>query len=168
MPYLEQPRTPLTAEEVELAFEYLLAIQDRSEHALAAVIDRTNAVPAPTVLLLRLAEDVILPVTDLAPDADPCASFALDEVGGVLLAALEEWTRECVPSAIWGIANTIIRFTENVLRQEGEDTVDDAHRAPGAGPRGVTPPWPVRTSSAPLCAPGAYRAAGGGAAGGPP
>ncbi|MFF8196730.1 hypothetical protein ACF05L_39165 [Streptomyces bobili] len=35
-----------------------------------------------------------------------------------------DWTRECVPSSIWGIANTIIRFTENVLRQEGEDTVD--------------------------------------------
>ncbi|WP_157857378.1 hypothetical protein [Streptomyces yerevanensis] len=30
----------------------------------------------------------------------------------------------CVPSSIWDIANTIIRFTENVLRQEGEDTVD--------------------------------------------
>ncbi|MFE9679538.1 hypothetical protein ACFYO5_36455 [Streptomyces sp. NPDC006259] len=125
MPHLEQPRTPLTPDEVELAFEYLLAIQDHSEHALATVIDRTKAVPAPTVLLLRLAEEIILPITDLAPDADPCAdSFALDEVGGVLLAALEEWTRECVPSSIWGIANTIIRFTENVLRQEGEDTVD--------------------------------------------
>jgi hypothetical protein len=125
MPYLVQPRTPLTPEEVELAFEYLLAIQDHSEHALATVIDRTKAVPAPTYLLLRLAEDIIIPVTDLAPDADPCAdSFALDEVGCVLLAALEEWTRECIPSSIWGIANTIIRFTENVLRQKGEDTVD--------------------------------------------
>lgn len=31
---------------------------------------------------------------------------------------------KCIPSAIWGIANTIIRFTENVLRQEGEATVD--------------------------------------------
>jgi hypothetical protein len=40
----------------------------------------------------------------------------------VLLATLEEWTRECIPSAIWGLANTIIRFTENVLQQEGEDT----------------------------------------------
>ncbi|MCX4598827.1 hypothetical protein OG819_58195 [Streptomyces sp. NBC_01549] len=125
MPHLEQPRTPLTPEEVELAFEYVLAIQDNSDHAVAAVFDRTKAVAAPAVPLLRLAEDIILPVTDLAADADPCAdSFALDEVGGVLLAALEEWTRECVPSAIWGVANTIIRFTENVLRQEGEDIVD--------------------------------------------
>ncbi|MGW3984102.1 hypothetical protein [Streptomyces mirabilis] len=101
MPHLEQPRTPLTPEQVELAFEYLPAIQDRSEHALATFIDRTNAVPAPTVLLLRLAEDIVLPVTDLAPDADPCAdAFALDEVGGVLLAALEEWTRECCPVSL--------------------------------------------------------------------
>ncbi|SES31177.1 hypothetical protein SAMN04487983_104210 [Streptomyces sp. yr375] len=124
MPYA-QPRTPLTPEEVELAFDYLLAIQAGSEHALGTVIERTKAAPAPTVLLLALAEDVILPVTDLAADADPCAdSFALEEVGCVLLATLQEWTRECVPSAIWGIANTIIRFTENVLRQEGEDTVD--------------------------------------------
>ncbi|MGM0361735.1 hypothetical protein ACNFRX_17210 [Streptomyces griseoaurantiacus] len=125
MPHLEQSRTPLTPEEVELAFEYLLAIQTNSEHGVSTIIDRTNAAPAPTYLLLRLAEDIILPVTDLAPDADPSAdSFALDEVGCVLLATLEEWTRECVPSAIWGLANTIIRFTENVLRQEGEATVD--------------------------------------------
>lgn len=125
MPHLEQSRTPLTPEEVELAFEYVLAIQDQSQHAVATIVDRTRAVPAPSYLLLRLAEDIILPVTDLAADADPCAdSFALDEVGGVLLATLEEWTQECIPSAIWGLANTIIRFTENVLRQEGEDIVD--------------------------------------------
>ncbi|MGW3124564.1 hypothetical protein ACWDBW_46995 [Streptomyces sp. NPDC001107] len=88
--------------EHELTFEYVLAIQGDSEHALATGVDRTRAVPAQTYLLLPLAEDIVLPVTDLAADADPCAdSFALDEVGGVLLAALEEWTRECVPSAIW-------------------------------------------------------------------
>ncbi|MFF4962993.1 hypothetical protein ACFY2Z_39580 [Streptomyces sp. NPDC001222] len=44
--------------------------------------------------------------------------------GGAVLQAAEEWTRECVPSAIRGIVNTIIRFTEDVLRQEGKDTVD--------------------------------------------
>ncbi|MEV7980813.1 hypothetical protein [Streptomyces sp. NPDC086519] len=43
---------------------------------------------------------------------------------GILLAALQQWTNECVPSAIWGVANTIIRFTDSVLRQEGEDIVD--------------------------------------------
>lgn len=148
MPHPEQSRTPLTPEEVELAFEYVLAIQGHSEHALTTIVDRTRDVPAPTYLLLRLAEDIILPVTDLADDADPCAdSFALDEVGGVLLAALQEWTSECVPSAIWGVANTIIRFTENVLRQEGEDIVDTlktmrtehlerAHAAYPSGARG--------------------------------
>ncbi|MGW2698096.1 hypothetical protein [Streptomyces sp. NPDC001296] len=41
-----------------------------------------------------------------------------------MLQAAEEWTRECVPSAIRGIVNTIIRFAEDVLRQEGKDTVD--------------------------------------------
>jgi len=89
MPYA-QPRTSLTPEEVELAFEYLLAIQAGSEHALGTVIDRAKAVPAPTVLLLALAEDIILPVTDLAPDADPCADSALDEVGCVLPSALRD------------------------------------------------------------------------------
>ncbi|MGW5479938.1 hypothetical protein [Streptomyces sp. NPDC004008] len=44
--------------------------------------------------------------------------------GGAVLQAAEEWTRECVPSAIRGIVNTIIRFAEDVLRQEGKDTVD--------------------------------------------
>jgi hypothetical protein len=119
MPHLEQPRTPLTPEEVELAFVYLLAIQDHSEHAMATVIDRTNAAPAPTALLLRPAEDISLPVRDLAADADPSAnSFARHEIGCVLHATLVAWTRACVPGAIWGIANTVIRLTENVLQRK--------------------------------------------------
>ncbi|MFC9431661.1 hypothetical protein [Streptomyces sp. NPDC056987] len=125
MPYLEQPRMPLTPEEVELAFEYLLAVQNPHGHAVTAICDRTKGVPEPAFLLMQLAEDILRPVTDLAVDADLCAdSFALHEVGNILLAMLEEWTRECLPSSLWGIANTIIRFTENVLRKEGEDIVD--------------------------------------------
>jgi hypothetical protein len=170
MPHLEQPRTPLTPQEVELAFEYLLAVQDPSEHAVSAIVDRTNAVPTPTYLLMRLAEDIIRPVTDVAADADLGAdSFALDEVGGVLPATLEEWTRECVPSALWGVANTIIRFTENLLRREGEDIVDTLkmmraehlamaaafhgahrwphHRGSGCAPGAVVRTHPVRTES---------------------
>lgn len=47
------------------------------------------------------------PVTAVAPDADPRGdSFALDEVGSVLLAALHEWARECLPRATWGASPT--------------------------------------------------------------
>ncbi|MFJ9588751.1 hypothetical protein [Streptomyces acidicola] len=101
---------------------------------------------------MRLAEDIVLPVTDLAPGADPCAdSFALDEVGGVLLATLEEWTSECVPSAIWGVANTIIRFTENVLRQEGEDIVVTLSGVAGAILTGSRLRRPLRAVGSPAC-----------------
>ncbi|MHA5054841.1 hypothetical protein [Streptomyces sp. SD15] len=43
-------------------------------------------------VLLRLAEDIVFPATAVADDADPCGdSFALDEVGCVLLSALQGW-----------------------------------------------------------------------------
>jgi hypothetical protein len=89
---------------VELASAYLLAIQAGSEHAVGTLIDRTKAAPAPTVLLLALAEDIILSVTDLAADANPCAdSFTLDEVGCVLLSALHDWARDSPTTAAPGL-----------------------------------------------------------------
>ena len=121
----DQPYTPLTPYEVELAFEYLLAVQNPEGDGVSALIESTHAEPVPAFMLLRLAKEIIRPVTDLADDADPNAdSFVLHEVGNILLAALEEWTRECLPSALFGIANIILGFAEDILRKEGEDIVD--------------------------------------------
>lgn len=89
MPYLIPSRTPLTPEQVERGFDYLLALQTGGGTYAAG---RVEATPELAFVLLRLAEDIIWPVTAVDGEAtDPCAdSFALDEVGCVLLSALRD------------------------------------------------------------------------------
>ncbi|MFE5546102.1 hypothetical protein ACFQ71_20060 [Streptomyces sp. NPDC056534] len=114
MPYLIPTRTPLTPEQVERGFDYLLALQMGSG---AAVAGRAEADPELAFVLLRLAEDIIWPVTAVDGEAaDLCAdSFVLDEVGCVLLSALRDWARDSATTAVPGIARSIIRFVENVI-----------------------------------------------------
>ncbi|WP_326621881.1 hypothetical protein OHA57_39950 (plasmid) [Streptomyces anulatus] len=114
MSYLIPPRTPLTPEQVERGFDYLLALQTGGGSAVAGQVE---ADPELAFVLLRLAEDIIWPVTAVDEETtDPCAdSFALDEVGCVLLSALRDWARDSHTTAAPGIARSIIRFVENVV-----------------------------------------------------
>ena len=59
-------------------------------------------------------------------DADPCAdSFALDEVGGVLLSTLRDRAGDSPTTAAPGIARSIIWFTVNVIPDpDRADTAD--------------------------------------------
>ncbi|MFI9060135.1 hypothetical protein ACIGXQ_37400 [Streptomyces anulatus] len=137
MPYLIPPRTPLTPEQVERGFDYLLALQMGGG---AAVAGRAEADPQLVFVLLRLAEDIIWPVTAIDGEStDPCAdSFALDEVGCVLLSTLRDWAGDSPTTAVPGIARTIIRFVENVVpdpENHGDtratlETMRDEHLAP--------------------------------------
>ncbi|GGS83413.1 hypothetical protein [Streptomyces badius] len=123
MPYLIPPRTPLTPDQVERGFDYLLALQMGGG---AAVAGRAEADPELVLVLLRLAEDIIWPVTAVDEETtDPCAdSFALDEVGCVLLSALGDWVRDSPTTAVPGIARAIIRFTVDII--PGPDNEDTA------------------------------------------
>ncbi|QCD60336.1 hypothetical protein [Streptomyces hawaiiensis] len=123
MPNLIPPRTPLTPEQVEQGFDYLQALQMGGG---AAVTGRAEADPELAFVMLRLAEDIVWPVTAVDGEADPCAdSFALDEVGCVLLSALRDWARDSPTTAVPGIARTIIRFTVNVIPDpDHADTAD--------------------------------------------
>ncbi|MGW1769810.1 hypothetical protein ACWCQL_37915 [Streptomyces sp. NPDC002073] len=113
MPYLIPVRTPLTPEEVDRAFGYLLALQMGGGNCASG---RMPATPELAFLLLRLAENIVFPVTGVLGDGEPHAdSFALDEVGCILLSALRDWTRDSPTTAVLGIARTIIRFVENVI-----------------------------------------------------
>lgn len=113
MPYLIPPRTPLTPEEVDRAFDYLLALQMGGGNYASG---RMPATPELAFLLLRLAENIAFPVTAVLGDGEPHAdSFALDEVGCILLSALRDWTRDSPTTAVLGIARSIIRFIENVI-----------------------------------------------------
>ncbi|WP_051798526.1 hypothetical protein [Streptomyces sp. NRRL S-337] len=145
MPYLIPPRTPLMPEQVERAFDYVLALQMGGGGAIAG---QAEADPELAFVLLRLAEDIIWPVTAVDGDTAPCAdSFALEEVGCVLLYALRDWSRDSPTTAAPGIARSIIRFTVNVVPDpDHADTADTleamrnehlvlahaVHSAPGA------------------------------------
>ncbi|MFI1293332.1 hypothetical protein ACH4VM_33640 [Streptomyces sp. NPDC020792] len=146
MPYLIPFRTPLTPEQVERGFDYLLALQMGGAPYAA---EQVEATPELTFVLLRLAEDIIWPVTAVDGEiTDPCAdSFALDEVGCVLLSALRDWALDSPDTAALGIARSIIRFTANVVPDpDHADTADTleamrnerlvlahaVHSAPGA------------------------------------
>ncbi|MFK0050102.1 hypothetical protein ACIQU4_39555 [Streptomyces sp. NPDC090741] len=85
MPYLIPARTPLTPEEVDRAFDYILALQmDGGNYASG----RTPATPELAFLLLRLAENIVFPVMGVLGDREPHAdSHALDEVGCIPLSA---------------------------------------------------------------------------------
>ncbi|MFH8597499.1 hypothetical protein [Streptomyces rimosus] len=71
--------------------------------------------------MLRLAEDITWLVTAVDGETAPCAdSFALDEVGCILLSALRDWARDSPTTAAPGIAPSVLRFTTNVI----PDTAD--------------------------------------------
>lgn len=99
MPYLIPPRTPLTEEQVERAFDYVIELQLGGGSHVAG---RADADPELAFLLLRLAEDIVFPATAVSEDDDLYSdSFALDEVGCILLSALRDWARTPPPPARW-------------------------------------------------------------------
>ncbi|MGK5628579.1 hypothetical protein [Streptomyces sp. URMC 123] len=145
MPSLIPSRTPLTPEQVQQGFDYLLALQMGGG---AAVAGQAEADPELAFVLLRLAGDIVWPLTTVGGSSDPCAdSFALEEVGCVLLAALRDWARDSPTTGALGIARSIIRFAASVIQDPDQaDTADTleamrdehlvlahaAHAAPGA------------------------------------
>ena len=121
MPYLIPSRTPLHPSRCSGAS----TTSSAADGWRAAVAGRASG-PGAGVLLLRLAEDILWPVTAVDGDADPCAdSFALDEVGGVLLSTLRDRAGDSPTTAAPGIARSIIRFTVNVIPDpDRADTAD--------------------------------------------
>ncbi|MFE1579269.1 hypothetical protein [Streptomyces fradiae] len=118
-----------------------------------------EATPELAFVLLRLAEDIIWPVTAMDGEAaDLCAdSIVLDEVGCVLLSALRDWARDSATTAVPGIARSIIRFVENVIPDPDDhgdtratlEAMRDEHLARVRGA--------LRTRCAPLTAPPHHR-----------
>ncbi|WP_331762481.1 hypothetical protein [Streptomyces sp. NBC_01508] len=133
MPYLIPPRTPLTEEQVERAFDYVIELQLGGGSHVAG---RADADPELAFLLLRLAEDIVFPATAVSEDDDLYSdSFALDEVGCILLSALRDWARDSPTTGALGIARTIIRFTVDVIPDPDDEdtattleTMRDEHR----------------------------------------
>ncbi|MFI1607770.1 hypothetical protein ACH4YN_37630 [Streptomyces griseofuscus] len=109
---------------MEQGFDYLLALQTGGD---AYAAGRMETTPELAFILLRLADDIVWPVTAVdGGTTDPCAdSFALDEIGLVLLSALRDWARDSPTTAVAGIARSIIRFTAKVIPDPDQpDTAD--------------------------------------------
>ncbi|MEU9982094.1 hypothetical protein [Streptomyces sp. NPDC050856] len=103
------------------SFDYILT---SSNGGAAAVAGRAEADTELAFVLLRLSEDIIWPVTAANGEADPCAdSFALDEVGYVLLSALRDWARD---SRTTGSAGHRPRHHP----VHGNDVVNESRRGP--------------------------------------
>lgn len=143
---------PMTPDAVRSAFNYLRAVEADDAEAAAEIAAQA---PELTQMLLDVAERVIIPITVLIRDREEiptASSFALAELGGVLLDALCFWQGETGPQVTEFLATSIIHFIEQILTQEHE-TVGavlhhlndvaleqslDAHPAPGAHPGRTT------------------------------
>ncbi len=72
--------------------------------------------------MLRLAENIVFPVTGVLGDGEPHDdSFALDEVGCILLSTLRDWAHDSPTTAVPGISRSIIRFIENLIPDPDDD-----------------------------------------------
>ncbi|MEU6965965.1 hypothetical protein [Streptomyces chrestomyceticus] len=113
MPYLIPSRTPLTPQQVERGFDYLLALQTGVALWSPGGRKRTRSWRSSCCGWPRTSSGPSRPRTGRPRrGAD---SFALDEAGGVLLYALRDWARDSPTTAAPGIARSILRFTANVL-----------------------------------------------------
>jgi hypothetical protein len=117
------PPAPMAPNEVISAFKYLRAVQAGDTEAAAEFVAADPAMPT---LLVEVAERIVVPVTALCGiDPEPCdGSFALEVVGrSSFVTTLLNWA-QAGPDTAKGIAQTVIRFTREVLTQEHEDVAD--------------------------------------------
>jgi hypothetical protein len=71
--------------------------------------------------MLRLTEDLVLPVTTVPDDEDPTAdSFILERVGDVLLSALRDWQRDFPTTRCIGLARSLLRFITGLLTDQDD------------------------------------------------
>ncbi|WP_329028085.1 hypothetical protein [Streptomyces sp. NBC_00690] len=124
------PLAPMEPQDVADAFAYIRALQADDIDTACAVADATG--PELHRLLLDVAARVIIPVTAADDhDGEPCAhSFLAAALGRILLELLCHG--ECL-ACLPGIADTIVRFTDNILTDEHEDVANVLHRLEAAG-----------------------------------
>lgn len=124
------PLTPMESEDIAAAFAYIRALQADDINTACAVADYTG--PELHRLLLDVAARVIIPITALDDnDGRPCEhSFLAAALGQLLLELL------CHGVCLGGlpdIADTITRFTENILTEDHSDVADVLRRLEAAG-----------------------------------
>ncbi|GGR47852.1 hypothetical protein GCM10010497_59020 [Streptomyces cinereoruber] len=124
------PLAPMEPDDGAAAFAYIRAMQADDIGTACAVADDTG--PELHRLLLDVAARVIIPIT--ASDdhnGEPCEhSFLAASLGWLLLELLRDGVCLC---GLPGIADTITRFTENILTEDHGDVADVLRRLEAAG-----------------------------------
>ncbi|MEU1921016.1 hypothetical protein AB0H23_35330 [Streptomyces albogriseolus] len=124
------PLAPMEPQDVADAFACIRALQADDIDTPGAVADDTG--PELHRLLLDVAACVFIPVTAVDNcDGEPCAhSFLAAALGRLLLELLCHSV--CLANAP-GIADTIVRFTENILTEDHGDVADVLRQLEAAG-----------------------------------
>ncbi|WP_331755418.1 hypothetical protein OG936_39520 (plasmid) [Streptomyces sp. NBC_00846] len=107
------PLAPMDPDDIISAFAYIRAVQARDVETACAVVEEIG--PELRQLLLDVAERIIIPVTAVDDrDRDLSGeSFVVEALGRMLLDILRVDDDVC-PAACPGIAQAIIRFTEEI------------------------------------------------------
>ncbi|QNT98434.1 hypothetical protein HEP81_08208 (plasmid) [Streptomyces griseofuscus] len=124
------PLAPMVPEDVAGAFAYIRAWQAGDIDTAGAVADEMG--PELHRLLLDVAARVFIPVTAVDDcDGEPCAhSFLAAALGRLLLELLCHCV--CLANAA-GAADTIVRFTENILTEDNGDAAVVLRQLEAAG-----------------------------------
>ncbi|WP_331720135.1 hypothetical protein OG762_51815 (plasmid) [Streptomyces sp. NBC_01136] len=125
------PLAPMELDDVVDAFAYIRALQAGDIDTADTVADDTGPEQLHR-LLLDVAARVFIPVTAADDhDGEPCAhSFLAAALGRLLLELLCHSV--CLANAR-GVADTITRFTENILTEDHGDVADVLRQLEAAG-----------------------------------
>ncbi|MFF8681152.1 hypothetical protein ACF07F_24870 [Streptomyces sp. NPDC015237] len=139
------PLAPMEPEDV--AFGYIRAVQAGDIDTACTVANDRG--PELRRLLLDVAARIFIPVTAVDDcDGEPCAhSFLAGALGRLLLEVLCHGDGACLAFSP-GIAQTIVRFTENILTEEHGDVADVLRQLEAAGMKQAMEAHPVRRTTA--------------------
>ncbi|MFF3505674.1 hypothetical protein [Streptomyces sp. NPDC003247] len=142
-----EPLAPMHPDDVADAFAYIRALQARDIDTAGAVAN--NIGPELRELLLDVAARIFIPVTAVDDcDGEPCAhSFLAAALGRLLLEVLRDGDGACLAFPP-GIAQTIIRFTENILTEDHGDVADVLRQLEAAGMRQAMEAHPAHRTTA--------------------
>ncbi|MEU2119540.1 hypothetical protein ABZ567_28745 [Streptomyces sp. NPDC016459] len=139
------PLAPMEPDDIAAAFAYIRALQADDIEAACAVVDGMGT--EVLKMLLDVAARVFIPVTAVDEyDGEPCEhSFLAAALGRLLLELLCDGA--CLSGAP-GIAETIIRFTENILTEDHGDVADVLRQLEAAGMKQAMEAHPVHRTTA--------------------
>ncbi|MFE0737396.1 hypothetical protein [Streptomyces sp. NPDC058855] len=139
------PLAPMEPEDVADAFAYIRAIHAADIDTACAIADDTG--PELHRLLLDVAARVFIPVTAADDhDGEPCEhSFLAAALGRLLLELLCHSV--CLAGAR-GMADTIVRFTENILTEDHGDVADVLRQLEAAGMKQAMEAHPAHRTTA--------------------